>query len=194
MDVLQQPTLVLNRQWQAIHITTVVRALIMLWNESARAIDPDEYVMYAWSDWMALEAPEDGPAIRTTRGRLRLPEVIGLAHYDRLGSSAVTFSRRNVARRDHYTCQYCGVQPGVGRITVDHVIPRSQGGATTWTNCVAACLECNGRKADRTPEQARMRLRHPPIRPEWRPHFAAIDRRPASWDRFLPVETALALA
>ncbi len=95
----------------------------------------------------------DGPA------RLRVPEVVALQHFDRLPLAAVAFSRRNVAKRDHFTCQYCGSQPGVEDLTIDHVLPRAQGGTSSWTNCVAACAPCNARKADRTPEQAGMRLR-----------------------------------
>ena len=68
------------------------------------------------------------PCIRAARLRLRVPEVVSLTHYDRLPSTAVTFSRRNVAKRDHFTCQYCGAQPGAGAITIDHVLPAVAGG------------------------------------------------------------------
>ena len=132
--------------------------------------------------------------MRSARRSLRAPEVICLAHYDRLPGSAVTFSRRNVAKRDHHTCQYCGAQPGAGAITIDHVVPRSQGGLTSWINCVAACESCNARKADRTPEQAGMKLRHRPVRPEWRPLYAAQGVRVESWARFLSHEPDLILA
>jgi len=161
-NVLDLPTLVLNRQWQPIHVTTVVRALVMLWNDTARVVEPEEYRLYAWHEWAALEAAAGMPCIRAARLRMRAPEVVSLTHYDRLPSTAVTFSRRNVARRDHFLCQYCGAQPGGEAITIDHVVPRSQGGTSTWTNCVAACDSCNARKADRTPEQAGMRLRRAP--------------------------------
>ena len=103
-DILGRPTLVLNRSWQPIHVTSVVRALVMLWNESAKVVDPEEYRLYAWDEWMTLAPREGAPCIRTPRARLRVPEVIALRHYDRLPMSAVTFSRRNVAKRDHYTC------------------------------------------------------------------------------------------
>ena len=109
-------------------------------------------------------------------------------------ATAVAFSRRNVARRDHHTCQYCGVQPGSDQITIDHVLPRSRGGASSWTNCVAACAACNAGKADRTPEQAGMRLRKTPVRPLWRPWFAAREAQVESWSRFLGHEPELALA
>ena len=193
-QVLDRPTLVLNRHWQPVHVTTVVRALVMLWNDSAKAVEPDEYRLYGWEEWMGLEPPPEAPCIRAARARLRVPEVICLTRYDRLPATAVTFSRRNVAKRDHHTCQYCGAQPGWERITIDHVIPRSQGGTSSWTNCVAACIACNARKADRTPEQAGMRLRRPPARPEWKPLYAARGARIESWSRFLAPEPAAALA
>jgi 5-methylcytosine-specific restriction endonuclease McrA len=193
-DVLQRPTLVLNRHWRPVHVTTVVRALVMLWNDSARVVEPDEYRLYGWAEWTGLAPPPGAPCIRSARARLRVPEVICLARYDRVPSTAVAFSRRNVARRDHHTCQYCGAQPGGGSITIDHVVPRSQGGTSSWTNCVAACVACNARKADRTPEQAGMHLRRRPSRPAWKPLYAAHGARSVSWARFMASEPALASA
>lgn len=194
MDILGQSALVLNRHWQPIHVTTVVRALVMLWNESARVVEPEEYRLYTWEEWAELEPFPGAPCIRSARARLRVPEVVCLSHYDRLPATAVTFSRRNVAKRDHHTCQYCGAQPGWEQVTMDHVVPRSQGGASSWTNCVAACVACNARKADRTPDQAGMRLRRRPSRPEWKPLYAAHGARVESWRRFLAEEPAHALA
>jgi 5-methylcytosine-specific restriction endonuclease McrA len=193
-NVLDLPTLVLNRHWQPIHVTTVARSLILLWNDNARVVEAEEYRLLSWSDWAEREPIAGAPCIRAARLRMRIPEVICLARYDRLPSTAVTFSRRNVARRDHHTCQYCGAQPGGESITIDHVIPRSQGGTSSWTNCVAACERCNARKADRTPEQAGLRLRRRPVRPEWKPFYAAQGARIESWARFLAHEPALAMA
>ena len=184
-SVLQRPTLVLNRNWQPVNVATVGRALLMLWNESARVVDPHDYQMYDWADWSQL-APQDGePFIQAVRARVRVPEVVALAVYDRLPSAAVSFSRRNIFKRDHYTCQYCGVQPGGDELTIDHVVPRAQGGISSWTNCVLACVACNKRKADRTPTQAGFRLRKPPVRPAWKPLYAAPDMRIASWEKFV---------
>jgi 5-methylcytosine-specific restriction endonuclease McrA len=193
-QVLELPTLVLNRHWQPVHVTNVVRALVLLWNDTARVVEPEEYRLYTWDDWAALEPTDGRPCIRAARLRLRVPEVISLTHYDRLPSTAVTFSRRNVAKRDHYTCQYCGAQPGGEAITIDHVVPRSQGGTSSWTKCVAACDACNTRKADRTPEQAGMRLRRSPARPDWKPFYAAQGARVTSWDPFLARGPALVTA
>ena len=114
-NVLELPTLVLNRNWQPVHVTTVVRALVMLWNETAKAVEPDEYRLYDWADWSELEPLDGRPCVRSAHRSFRAPEVICLAHYDRLPGAAVTFSRRNVAKRDHHTCQYCGRSPAPRR-------------------------------------------------------------------------------
>src|SRR5262249_21229307 len=110
----------------------------------------------------------------------------------------VAFSRRNVAKRDHFTCQYCGAQPGVVDVTIDHVIPRAQGGQSSWTNCVAACADCNARKADRTPDQAGMRLRKAPSRSDRKPLYAlqplAELHHLQGWGAFLGKEAARARA
>src|SRR3954464_15790446 len=97
-DILSRRTLVLNRHWQPIHVTTVVRALVMLWNESAQVVEPDEYRTYGWGEGGSPGPPPAAPRIRSARARLRVPEVICLTRYDRLPATAVTFSRRNVAK------------------------------------------------------------------------------------------------
>jgi 5-methylcytosine-specific restriction endonuclease McrA len=183
--ILQRPTLVLNRNWQPIHVATVARALVLLWNESARIVDPDDFQLYTWADWSRLKLRDNEPFVQAVRFRLRVPEVVVLSDYERMPTAAVTFSRRNVFKRDHNTCQYCGAQPGSEELTIDHVIPRAQGGVSSWTNCVLACMACNKHKADRTPEQAKMRLRKPPVRPAWKPLYEAHSVRVASWSKFI---------
>ena len=166
-------------------VAPVARTLVLLWTDSARVVDPRDYQLHTWADWSALRPADDEPFIQAVRFRLRVPEVVVLTHYDRVPGNSVQFSRRNIYKRDHFTCQYCGAQPGTNELTVDHVIPRSQGGATSWENCVLACVTCNSRKADRTPAQAKMPLRHAPTRPHWRPMYAAHAVRIESWSRFV---------
>jgi 5-methylcytosine-specific restriction endonuclease McrA len=183
--VLQRPTLVLNRNWQPVNVATVARALVLLWNESARVVDPHDFQLYTWADWSSLRPQADELFIQAVRFRLKVPEVIALDGYDRVPQATVSFSRRNIFKRDHNTCQYCGVQPGSEELTIDHILPRAQGGVSSWENCVLACVACNKRKADRTPEQARMRLRHKPARPHWKPLYARHDMRIESWAKFV---------
>jgi 5-methylcytosine-specific restriction endonuclease McrA len=183
--VLDRPTLVLNRNWQPVNVATVSRALTMLWSESAKVVDPDDFRLYTWSDWSSL-LPKDGePFIQAVHLRLRVPEVLTLTRYDRIRESTVAFCRRNIFKRDHMTCQYCGARPGSSELTIDHVIPRSLGGTSNWENCVLACVPCNARKANRTPEQAHMRLTRPPRRPNWKPMYSFSSVRVESWSRFL---------
>jgi len=183
--VLERPTLVLNRNWQPVSVATVARALGMLWNETARVVDPCDYQLYSWEDWSKLEPTADEPFIQGVSLKLRAPEVVSLLDYDKVPTSVVTFSRRNIFKRDHYTCQYCGTQPGNDELTIDHVLPRSRGGVSSWENCVLACYECNSRKADRTPTEARLKLRKTPGRPDWKPLYASNHVRIESWSRFV---------
>jgi hypothetical protein len=171
---LQQPTLVLNRNWQPIRVSTVARSLILVWNDHARIVDPHDFQTYDWSDWTAM-APADGELfIQAVTYRLRVPEL-----------GKVAFNRRNLFKRDHETCQYCGAQPGLDSLTIDHIMPRSRGGTSTWENCVLACIECNKRKADRTPPEARMKMRSKPTRPKWQPLYATRHAPVASWAKFI---------
>jgi len=183
--ILDRPTLVLNKSWLPVSVATVARALALLWNEQARVIDPANYQLYNWSDWAALLPRDDEPIIRAVSRPIRVPEVVLLCRYDRQPNTHVTFSRRNIFKRDHWTCQYCGAQPGSEELTLDHVVPRAQGGRSTWENCVLACVRCNARKANRTPAQAGMKLRRLPERPQWRPLYGATAVRIDSWARFL---------
>lgn len=184
--VLKRPTLVLNRNWQPVGVATVGRALVKVFNDTARVVDPVDYRVHTWSDWLAL-VPDDGePFVVTGRlRRLRVPEVVTLTGYDSVPANAVTFSRRNVFKRDRFTCQYCGCQPGSEELTIDHVVPRAQAGVSRWENCVLACVACNKRKADRTPEQASMALRKNPRRPMWKPIYASHGTRVDSWSKFV---------
>ena len=129
--VLRRPTLVLNRNRQPVNVATVARALVLLWNESARVVDPKDFQLYTWEDWAKLRPRDGEDCIRAVRFILRVPEVVALSEYDRLPVTHVTFSRRNIFKRDHYACQYCGDQPGSEELTIDHVLPRARPRADT---------------------------------------------------------------
>ncbi len=184
-SVLERPTLVLNRNWQPVAVSTVARALIKVWNESARIVDPANFQIYGWEDWASIRPGDNDPVIRTQWLTLKVPEVITLTHYDRLPVKIVAFSRRNVFKRDGYMCQDCGCKPGSEELTIDHILPRSRGGMSSWLNCVLACIDCNTRKANRTPEQAGMPLRSTPSRPMWNPLYAPHGVRIESWSKFV---------
>jgi 5-methylcytosine-specific restriction endonuclease McrA len=106
--------------------------------------------------------------LRSESLALPVPLVIRLVYFVKIPRRiALPVTRRGVLSRDHYTCQYCGVSPPRKHLTVDHVLPRSRGGKTTWENVVTACEKCNGRKGSRTPTEANMRLRTEPRRPRY---------------------------
>ena len=144
------PVLVLNATYEPLNVVSVRRAVLLLLKEKAEIVEAAE----AW--------------LRSEQMALPVPIVIRLVYYVRLPRRfSLPVSRRTVMARDHYTCQYCGGQPGKARLTVDHVVPRSRGGETHWENVVTACGPCNRRKGNRTPEEARMMLRCRPRRPRY---------------------------
>ena len=188
-SVLQRPALVLNRNWAPIQTTTVREAIGLVAKGSALVIEPETYVTHdlrSWCDVSRARPRFADAVVRSPRLALVAPEVILLRAYGGRGERSVVFSRRNLFKRDRYTCQYCGVQPGPEELTVDHVVPRSAGGVSSWENCVLACVECNKRKADRTPARARMALRRTPRKPDWKTLARLPSReRRESWDKFL---------
>ncbi len=125
--------------------------------------------------------------IRTIRLRLIVPRVIRVLTFSKVPRQAVKFNRRSILARDNSTCQYCLRQLSAVELTLDHVIPRSQGGATTWENVVCACHRCNVRKGGRTPSQAGLRLGLAPAKPKCNPILNAKfgERRYAAWKPFL---------
>ncbi len=189
--VLDKPTLVLNRYWTPVHVTSVRQAIVLVFTGRAQAVCPLTYAPHSFEDWITRSVSNGNPRVRAVHFEIEAPEVIVLHLYRRLPPLGVVFNRRNLFRRDRQTCQYCGAKPGGDGLTIDHVIPLSRGGETTWENCVSACHHCNGRKGNRTPREADIRLRRPPTRPRWSPRYAAYARRsrPSSWDNFITQTT-----
>jgi 5-methylcytosine-specific restriction endonuclease McrA len=187
--VLERSALVLNRTWTPIQITSVKEAIGLVAKGSAFIIEPESYRtcdLRAWNDVSRAKVRVGDAIIRSAQLWLIPPEVIVLTSYGGLGERSIVFSRRNLFRRDRHTCQYCGAQPGSDELTVDHVVPRSRGGVSSWENCVLSCVACNSRKANRTPDEARMKLRKAPKKPSWRA-FAPISprERRETWEQFL---------
>ena len=164
--VLNTKVLVLNRSYLPVHITSVRRAIALLYQDIARAVDA-QYRTFDFASWAALAADED--RIGLVDRAIRVPRVILLLAYDRVPRRQVRFSRYNVYARDQNRCQYCGRQFSRPELNLDHVVPRSQGGTSTWENVVCSCHRCNRVKGGRTPAQAGMRLVRRPYRPQWTP-------------------------
>ncbi len=188
--VLNSSVLVLNRFYQPVHVTSVKRAFALLYQGVAKAID-QQYRLYEFHDWAALAAAHHD-SIGTLQRRIRIPRVVVLMAYEYLPKGRVRFSRLNIYARDHDTCQYCSRNLPRNELNLDHVVPRAQGGKTTWENVVCSCITCNLRKGGRTPEQAGMRLLKKPVRPRWTPITRGISRRVTyrEWLPFLNVADA----
>lgn len=184
LPVLDRRTLVLNRSWLPISTTTVRRAVLLMARGAAGAVHPETYELSCWESWVE-NGPPEADRLEGQGFRLPVPEVIVLTRYNGIPDRPVAFTRRNVYRRDAYRCQYCGVRPGPDHLTIDHVVPRSRGGATTWENCVTACFRCNARKANRSTRECGMHPRTAPALPSWPGGLdpASLDQRP-NWRRF----------
>lgn len=144
-DLNAPRVLVLNASYEPLQVTSIKRAITLLQYGVAEVLEQSRDV------------------VRSPSTVLQVPSVIRLRRYVRRPrAGAVPFNRRNVLRRDHFTCQYCGSQDD---LTLDHVQPRSRGGRHGWDNVVTACRPCNQRKGNLTPEEAGMPLRVPPHAP-----------------------------
>lgn len=192
---ISSSVLVLNRSYRPIRVVNVRRAFSLLFRQLAEVIHVEEgrYTSYDFSDWCELSLlerefePDAHDWIRTVRFDIAVPRIIRLALYDRLPKQAVKFNRRNVYARDGNRCQYCGSRHATSELSLDHVVPRSQGGQSVWENIVCACLQCNIKKGGRTPTQAGMKLITPPVKPRRNPVLTVkmSEGRYSSWKAFL---------
>jgi len=143
-DRLHKPVLVLNASYEPINICAARRALVLILKGVA-------------------SAEEVAPAqVHSARHTLNVPSVIRLLEYRRIPHQTRALSRKNILMRDRYICQYCQRSLPSGEMTLDHVIPRSRHGETTWENLVACCHPCNNKKGSRTPDEAGMKLLRQP--------------------------------
>ena len=147
-------TLVLDQGYQPHRIVSWQRAVVMMFDGKVEVVE---------------EYDED---IRSVSITIKMPAVVRMLRAIRGRKRAIKFSRMNVATRDDFRCQYCGDKFSMRQLTYDHVVPRAQGGKTTWENIVMACYACNEVKGGRTPRQAGMRLRKEPAKPKWLPVVA----------------------
>lgn len=141
MPSIASPVLVLNAAYEPLSICEARRAITLLVLGKARLEQSHDHFIYREMMW---------------------PSVIRLVEYRRFPRPKYVVSRKNILMRDRQTCQYCRRKCKPAELTLDHVHPKSRGGQNTWENIVTACLRCNNRKADRTPEEAEMELFHAP--------------------------------
>ena len=167
-SLLETKVLILNRSYLPIHVTSVRRAFSLLYQGIARAVN-EQYQTFDFDSWSDLSVSVNDESIGMVNRAIRVPRVILLVSYDRIPKRHVRFSRYNIYARDKSTCQYCGRKLPRHELNLDHVIPRSLGGMSTWENVVCSCHECNRRKGGRIPEDAGMALLYKPVRPKWTP-------------------------
>ena len=184
--VLDGPALVLNRSWVPIHVTTVRRALCLVFRDVANVVSPLTMQPYGFEEWLQDgHSSFDDWVIGSTR-RIAAPEVIQLTAYNRVPAHKAPFTRKNLFARDGHRCQYCGGRFRTDELTIDHVHPRSRGGPTNWTNCVLSCVRCNAKKGDRTPSEARMHMLKEPRSPSWSPYLGlSRTQHLSSWKPFM---------
>src|SRR5713101_4850945 len=190
--LLNSKVLVLNRSYLPVHVTSVKRAFALLYQGVAQAVD-EHYRTFDFDSWRDLAIELHHERLGVVGGCIRVPRVLLLIAYERVPKRHVRFSRFNIYARDGNTCQYCGKRFGRTELNLDHVVPRSRGGLSTWENVVCSCHSCNRRKGGQTPEEARMALVRKPMRPHWTPFSAEMFslKRYREWMPYLTtVDTA----
>jgi len=147
-SLINRRVLLLNQNYEPLSVCSARRAIVLVFEGKAEML-----------------VPADGLRLRTVRTSFALPSVVRLWSYKKVPYKRIMLTRKNVILRDDNRCQYCGTNKGP--MTVDHVVPRTLGGAETWTNLVCACARCNNKKGNRTPDQANMKLMRRPVRPSY---------------------------
>jgi 5-methylcytosine-specific restriction endonuclease McrA len=195
-SALDASVLVLNKVFMAVHVISVRRAFCLLCKDLAEvvALEDGQYATYDFATWRELSEfraknfrQEDDDWVRTASSEIQVPRVIRLLDYDKVPKQTVKFNRRNIFARDNNQCQYCGRKYPTSELSLDHVVPRSQGGQTTWENIVCSCVGCNVKKGGRTPKQAHMGLVRKPEKPKRSPllNLKLTQRKYQSWQAFL---------
>jgi 5-methylcytosine-specific restriction endonuclease McrA len=194
-SVLTSNVLVLNKHYAAVRITTVRRAICMLFKDLAEiiSVENNQYASYNFESWREISElraryeREEHEWIHCVRFDLAVPRIVRLLFYDRLPRTAVKFTRRNIYARDRSRCQYCGRRFPTSELSLDHVVPRSRGGEANWTNIVCCCVACNVRKGGRLPQEAGLKLVAEPVKPKRSPvvTLQLNSQRYASWKQFL---------
>lgn len=194
-SALDSSVLVLNQHYAAVRVITARRAFCLLFKEIAEivSVEDQQFIAYdleTWrevSEFRARHDRESHDWIQCVRFELAVPRIVRLLFYDRLPRTNVKFTRRNIFARDHNRCQYCGRKFPTSELSLDHIMPRSRGGVSSWTNIVCCCIKCNVRKGGRTPVEAHMRLIREPVKPKRSPMITLRlgHEKYASWKQFL---------
>ena len=187
-SILNTKVLVLNKFYVPIQVTSVRRAFSLLYQGIVKAVN-EQYETFDFQSWSELSIARQEDGLGLIDRSIRVPRVILLVGFDRLPKRHVRFSRFNIYARDHSTCQYCGRKLPRNELNLDHVVPRSKGGGSAWTNVVCCCHVCNFKKGGRTPDEAGMTLLRLPRKPAWTPFMTETFslKRYREWLPFLSV-------
>jgi len=173
---LDESCLVLNKNYAVINVVKAWRALSLLTRGRAEVVYVEDgyYKSYSLDSWFALSEiriaegiNSDESYIQGVEKRIILPRIIRTIFYDKNPARKTVLTRRNVYLRDANTCQLCGIKLPSTELNLDHVIPKSRGGKTTWLNVVCSCIKCNSKKGDRTLTEAGMKLLRKPFIPRY---------------------------
>jgi 5-methylcytosine-specific restriction endonuclease McrA len=189
-DILNKNiVLVLNKNWQAINTRTPADAFCQMATNVATAldIDGDNIRPVAWNEWLTLPIRDHDETVQTVRGAIRVPTVIVAVNFARVPKKRPKLCAKTIRERDGNRCQYTGKLLRADEGSLDHILPRSRGGADSWENLVWADKEVNARKADRLPHEAGLRLLTTPRAPKELPVSALIRNAPGirDWDFFV---------
>ena len=196
MSLIHEQVLVLNKYFLAIQVTVVKEAICALVTGKARVVDQD-YRSYDLESWREYTTQERGNGtaraysgfIRSPSVEIFAPQIIMIpdCEFNSPLIKTIKYSRRNIYQRDDNLCQYCGKKVDKKSLTLDHVIPKSRGGKSSWTNVVASCVWCNSEKGDKLLSELGWKLLKTPTRPKWKSHigipFAKSKKK--YWEKFL---------
>ena len=162
---LHEKVLVLNKNWQAVRVATVQKALTDIYRDVMTAINTDNMEPLTWKEWIQLKINEGDKEIKTIRGSIRVPTVVILSKYDKVHKQSPKLSKNAIAKRDGYKCQVTGEHcPNNGN--VDHLIPISRGGSKrSWKNMVWMRKDINSKKGNKTLKEAGLNLIRQPKAP-----------------------------
>ncbi len=163
MNTLEQPVLVLNKNWQPVDEITVEVALANMCKGSVRGMEMGDMRPVTWEEWITLSVRDTDLSLKTIRGPVRVPRVVLANDYAGMPEKEPKLDRKGVGERDRYRCGYTGDYCPDGNL--DHVVPASRGGKRSWENITWSRKDINHLKANRTPEEAGLKLRHKPIKP-----------------------------
>lgn len=194
--VLNNSVLMLNKSFLAVNTCSIQKAIKLVQKERAQIVSTADtfgtaaHIPYTWEEWSMIKAVNTNKVLRTHNKEIIVPEIIRLCYHDKPLRNHITYSRINIFKRDHFTCQYCGAKPGTQFLNIDHVIPRCKGGQTTWENVVLSCFSCNTLKGSSLMHEVRsskfpkgMSLAVMPVRPKARDIKFSIKHK--SWKEWL---------